>query len=67
MYFTFPLRVLITPIYLKNAMNKFRGDQTQNRGLYQIVGETSFRGPKMIGQPCSGERFGEEKLKVMLL
>jgi len=39
MYFTFPLRVVITPIYFKNAMNKFHGDQTQNKGLYQIVGE----------------------------
>lgn len=39
MYFTFPLRVVINPIYFKNVMNKFHGGQTQNRGLYQTVGE----------------------------
>lgn len=40
MYFAFPLRVVINPIYLKDATSKFRGGQNQNRGLYQIVGET---------------------------
>jgi hypothetical protein len=60
--------VLINPIYLKNAMNKFHVGQTQNMGLYQIVVEIpSVNCPKMTGQPCSGERFGEVKLKVMLL
>jgi hypothetical protein len=40
MYDIFSLRVVINSIYFKNVMNKFHGGQTQNRGLYQIVGET---------------------------